>query len=256
MKPVFKYILILSITFITVVNVMAQDSPGDRFRKGAAAYTAGNYQDAVGVWTNLYKTGYRSARLDYNIGNAYFKLNNIPQAILFYERAKLLNPADEDIDYNLQIARTLTVDRFQEIPELFFVKWYDFVSLILSTNMWARISIVSFVFCLLLLSLYIYSSGYRMKVLGFWFAVFFFVLSGASLTFSLRNKSLVYDSHKAIIAEPQVSGKSSPDSSGTDLFILHEGTKVSVEDEVGDWLEITLSDGNKGWVPSNSLDII
>ncbi len=256
MKPVFKYLLTLSITFITVLNVLAQDSPADRFRRGVTLYTAGNYKNAVQVWTDLYNTGYRSARLDYNIGNAYFKLNEIPEAILFYERADLLNPADEDINYNLQIARTLTVDRFQEIPELFFVKWYDFVSLILSTNTWAVISLVSFVLCLVLLSVYIYTSKYRLKVLGFWFAVFFLILSGASLAFTLRNKSLVYDSHKAIITSPQVSGKSSPDSSGTDLFILHDGTKVSVDDEVGGWLEITLSDGNKGWVPSNSLDII
>jgi SH3-like domain-containing protein len=82
------------------------------------------------------------------------------------------------------------------------------------------------------------------------------VICLASFAFSSRNKYLVYDSHKAIITTPMVSGKSSPDSSGTDLFVLHEGTKVSVEDEVGEWLEIRLSDGNKGWVPLNSLNII
>ena len=84
----------------------------------------------------------------------------------------------------------------------------------------------------------------------------FFIIALASFTFTVRNKSLVYDSHKAIIFTPQVSGKSSPDNSGTDLFVLHEGTKVSVEDEVGEWFEIRLSDGNKGWVPVNSLNII
>jgi tetratricopeptide (TPR) repeat protein len=256
MKQRLKYILTLLVIFITALNAIAQESAADKFRKGVTSYTAGNYQDAVQAWTDLYNTGYRSARLDYNIGNAYFKLNQIPEAILFYERAYLLNPADEDINYNLQIARTLIVDRFHEIPELFFVKWYNFVSLILSTNTWARISIFSFVICLLLLSLYIYTSKYRLKVLGFWFAVLFFVLAGASLAFALRNKSLVYDSNKAIITSPQVSGKSSPDDSGTDLFILHEGTKVSIDDKVGDWLEITLSDGNKGWVMSNSLSVI
>jgi hypothetical protein len=136
------------------------------------------------------------------------------------------------------------------------VRWYNFVSLFLSSNTWAKISIISFILSLLLLSLYIYTSVYRQKVLGFWFAVSFFILSGSSLAFTLRNKSLVYDSHKAIITIPQVSGKSSPDTSGTDLFILHEGTKVSIDDEVGEWLEIRLSDGNKGWVPVNSLNII
>jgi SH3-like domain-containing protein len=81
-------------------------------------------------------------------------------------------------------------------------------------------------------------------------------LSATSLAFSFRNKSLVYDSHKAIISSSLVSGKSSPDNSGTDLFILHDGTKVTIEDKVGEWYEVRLSDGNKGWIPVNSLIII
>jgi hypothetical protein len=183
-------------------------------------------------------------------------LNNIPRAILFYERAHLLKPADEDITYNLQIARTLVVDRFEEIPELFFVRWYNFLALLISTNNWAKISITSFVLCLIFLSLYFYSSRYRMKVLGFWLALSLLIISLSSLAFSVRNRSLVRESHKAIIFSPLVNGKSSPDNSGTDLFVLHEGTKVSVEDEVGEWFEIRLSDGNKGWIPSNCLEII
>ena len=206
--------------------------------------------------TDIYNTGYRSPDLDYNIGNAYFKLNNIPSAILFYERAYLLKPADENINYNLQIARTLNVDRFQEIPELFFVRWYNFVSLFLSTNSWAKVSITSFILFLLLLSLYIYTPRHRYKVIGFWLAIFFIIMSLTSLAFTARNKSLVYDSHKAIISSPVVSGKSSPDKSGNDLFVLHEGTKVTIEDEVGEWYEIRLSDGNKGWVPLNSITVI
>ena len=91
---------------------------------------------------------------------------------------------------------------------------------------------------------------------GFWLGILFVILSFASYAFAQRNKSLVYDSHKAIISSPIVSGKSSPDKSGNDLFVLHEGTKVTIEDEVGEWYEIRLSDGNKGWVPLNSLIII
>jgi|WetSurMetagenome_2_1015567.scaffolds.fasta_scaffold326440_1 tetratricopeptide (TPR) repeat protein len=232
------------------------ESTSDKFNKGVISFTSGNYKEALQLWTEIYNTGYRSSNLDFNIGNANFKLNNIPAAILFYERAYLLNPTDEDINYNLQIARTLIVDRFQEIPELFFIKWYNFVSLILSTNTWSRISLISFIIFILALSLYIYSLNYRYKVLGFWLAFSFVVLSLTSYTLSSRNKILVYDSHKAIISSPLVNGKSSPDKSGTDLFVLHEGTKVSIEDEVGEWLEIRLTDGNIGWVPLNSLNII
>lgn len=249
-------ILVLFIVCIIPQRGYSQDSSNDKFKKGNDFYSAGEYEKALEQWIDLYSTGYRSANLDYNIGNAHFKMNNIPGAILFYERAHLLKPADEDINYNLQIARTRVVDRFEEIPVLFFIKWYDFLSLLRSSNSWARLSIISFVLFLLFLSLYFYTSAYRYKVLGFWLAILFFIVSLSSLSFSLRNKSLVSDSRTGIIFNPLVNGKSSPDDSGTDLFVLHEGTKVTIEDEVGQWVEIRLSDGNKGWVPSNSLQII
>jgi hypothetical protein len=236
--------------------IHAQETKDEKYKNGITNYTSANYDGALKLWMDIYNTNYRSAELAYNIGNANFKLNNIPGAILFYERAHLLKPADEDINYNLQITRSLVTDKFEEIPELFFIGWYNFLSLILTTNTWAIISLATFILFLLLASLYIYSSKYHLKVLGFWLALLFFILSLLSLSFSFRNKSLVYNSHKAIIFSPLVSGKSSPDKSGTDLFVLHEGTKVSTEDKVGEWIEIRLTDGNKGWVPINSLEII
>jgi tetratricopeptide (TPR) repeat protein len=258
MNSAIRYIKTLFLLLLLATGAYAQDTSTStgKFNKGVTFFTAGNYKDALQAWTEVYSTGNRSANLCYNIGNAYFKLNNIPKAILFYERAYLLKPEDEDINYNLQISRTLIVDRFQEIPDLFFVKWYNFVSLFLSSNRWARISIISFILSLTFLSLYIYTSRYRLKVFGFWLAIGLFVISASSVVLSARNRHLVYESHKAIITAPLISGKSSPDNSGNDLFVLHEGTKVSIEDTVGEWQEIRLSDGNKGWVPLNSLEII
>ncbi len=253
MNTTTRNILILLVFSLFTRVGFSQDTNKDKFYQGVTYFTAGSYNEALQVWNDIYRTGYRSANLDYNIGNAYFKLNNIPLAILFYERAYLLKPADEDINYNLQVTRTLIVDRFQEIPQLFFVRWYNFVSLILSSNTWAVISITTFILFLVFLSLYIYSRGHRYKVLGFWTAVLFLLISLGSLAFTIRNISLVYNSHKAIITSPMANGKSSPDKSGNDLFVLHAGTKVTIDDEVGEWLEITLSDGNKGWVPANSL---
>jgi tetratricopeptide (TPR) repeat protein len=241
---------------IPAIPSAGKDQLSENFSKGVTEYSAGNFKTALESWLEIYNTGFRSADLEYNIGNAYFKLSDIPNAILFYERAYLLDPSDDNINYNLDIARTLTVDKFQAIPELFYSKWYDFVSLYLHSNTWAAVSITTFVLCLIFLSLYIYSSGYRTKVTGFWLALVLFIISIVSLTFSIHNKKLLYDSHKAIITTALVSGKSSPDTSGTDLFVLHEGTKVTIGDSVGEWYEITLSDGNKGWVPVNSLSII
>jgi tetratricopeptide (TPR) repeat protein len=256
MNRFFRYILILLLTILLTYQARGQQTRDEKFKAAINYYTSGNYKEALKLFTDIYNTGYRSAELDYNIGNVNFKLNNIPGAILYYERAFLLKPADENINYNLRIARSLVTDKFEEIPELFFIRWYNFVSLIFHTNTWAIISISAFVLFFLLLSLYIYSSKYNQKIWGFWFGIFFFILSAISLNFSIRNKSLVYDSHKAVIFSPLVSGKSSPSISGTDLFVLHEGTKVTVNDEVGGWLEIRLSDGNKGWVPSDCLQII
>jgi hypothetical protein len=256
MNLFYRLILIVVLLIIPVSRSVSQETQGTIFLKGTELFGAGKFQEALDQWLILYKSGTRSANLDYNIGNAYFKLNNIPGAILYYERALLLKPADEDITYNLQIARTLVVDKFVEIPEIFFVSWYNFLSLTISTNTWARISLTAFIFFLLLFSLYIYSSRYRYKVIGFWIAMVMLFTSISSVSFSVRNRSLVYNNRHAIIFSPQVNGKSSPDNSGTDLFILHEGTKVTIEDGVGDWYEIRLSDGNKGWVPVNCLDKI
>jgi tetratricopeptide (TPR) repeat protein len=245
--------LIPSFSLLLSGEAMPQE-PAEGFKTGAELYSAGKYQEALDAWLPLYNNGYRTASINYNIGNGYFKLGNVPASILFYERALLLKPADEDIIYNLQIARTMAVDKFAEIPELFFIAWFNFISLSLTSNTWAGLGLFLFVFFLLMLSLYLYSKNYSIKVTSFWLALFLILFSVLSVSFSVRNKSLVFNSDKAIIMVPQVNGKSSPDQSGTDLFLLHEGTKVTVGDKVGDWFEIRLSDGNKGWVPSNSLE--
>jgi len=255
-KYKIQYIALFIFMSLLSLNVFPQEPRAQEFLKGVNYYTTSNYQGALNEWLTLYNTGYRSASLEYNIGNAYFKLKNIPAAILFYERARLLKPADDNINYNLQIARTLVTDKFQEIPQLFFVRWYDFVALVLPSNVWAVISIITFIGFLILLSVYIYSGRYSLKVISFWAGLLLFIFSAFSFSLTLRNKSLVYDSHKAVVFAPSVNGKSSPDSSGTDLFVLHEGSVVRVRDEVGGWFEILLSDGNKGWVPAGTLNII
>lgn len=260
MKAMARKLSIMALLLLTFVAVHAQDEVAveQNFKLGADRYAEGDFEGALEEWLSIYKTGYSSAELMYNLGSAYFKLNDTPNSILFFERAALLDPTDEDITYNLNIARLLAVDRFEEIPELFFVRWFNVLSLSLSSNGWASISIVTFVLCLCFLLLYFLTNHYKVKVMGFWVAVLLLCASLLSFSAALRNKNLLYDNPSAIIFAPQVHGKSSPDDSGTDLFLLHEGTKVEVVDKegVGGWLEIRLSDGNKGWIPASDLEVI
>lgn len=254
MKKRLKLILFLLSALVATIN--ADESLQDKFREGTALYTAGKYTEALDAWLTVYRSGMISPELEYNIGNAFFKLNDIPHSILFYERALLLKPADEDIQYNLDVARTFVVDKFTAVPELFFITWYNFISLSISSDAWASLSLAAFVIFLLLLSFYLFTGRYRLKVAAFWLALFMLLISFSSLSFSLRNRNLVFNSGRAIIVSPQVNGKSSPDNSGTDLFLIHEGTKVTITDTLGEWNEIRLPDGNKGWIPSESLEKI
>ena len=255
MKRFVFMVLLMNLLILPAVTARETDR-NVQFDRGTELFSEGDYSGALEEWLAIYKTGYTSSPLCYNIGNAYFKLNNIPGSILFYERALLLDPTDEDINYNLQIARTRTVDRLEEIPKLFFVRWFNVVSLLLPSNTWAVFSIVSFLLCLVLLLVYFFTSKYKLKVAAFWVALVMLFFASISLANSIRSRNLVYHNESAIIFSPQVRGKSSPDDSGNDLFILHEGTKVEVTDRVGEWLEIRLSDGNKGWVPASTLEII
>jgi len=230
--------------------------PDEKFRDGVELYSAGKYTEALEVWKSLYNSGYRSAALDYNIANACFKTNDLPGAILFYERALLLKPSGEDIKYNLEVARTMVVDRFNEVPEIFFVTWFNFISLLARTDTWAAVSIITFILFFILLGLYLFSSRYRLKVASFWIAVFMLLISGCTLAFSLRSRYLLNNSGKAIVFCPQVSGRSSPDEGGNELFLIHEGTKVTITDSLKNWYEIRLPDGNKGWVQQECLEKI
>lgn len=230
--------------------------PDEKFREGVDLYTAGKYTEALDVWKSLYNAGYRSAALEYNIANACFKTDDLPGAILFYERALLLKPSGEDIRYNLEVARTMVVDRFNEVPEIFFVTWFNFISLSARTDTWAAVSIISFILFFLFLGLYLFSGRYRLKVASFWMAIFLLLVSGSTLSFSLRNRYLLNSSGKAIVFCPQVSGRSSPDEGGNELFLIHEGTKVTISDSLKNWYEIRLPDGNKGWVPQECLEKI
>jgi len=186
--------------------------------------------------------------LYYNLGNANFKTGSIPGAILYYEKALLLKPFNEDIRYNLGIARTYITDEFETVPEIFFVKWIKGISLLLNSNNWAITSLVLFILSLVLILLYLFSSIVRTKKISFLIGLAFLFLSAFSIFLSYTNHVITHKRPFAIVFTPVITGKSSPDDGGLDLFVIHDGTKVKIEDQIGEWIEVRLSDGNIGWI--------
>jgi len=236
-------------------SIMAQESR-DIYNSGIEYYSQGSFDQALTTWIGLVDSGYSSPELYYNIGNAAFKTGKIPLSILYYEKSLLKHPFNEDARYNLEISRSFVVDRFNSIPELFISRWFRMVSLLFSSNSWAVISLVTFSLSLILILVYLFSRSISFKKISFFIASFALLLSVVSILFSFGNRSVTVRNRDAIIFAPAVTGKSSPDQSGKDLFVIHEGTKVRIEDEVGGWFEIRLSDGNVGWIPSTDAEKI
>jgi len=247
---------IIILFLLTFVSVHAENQHNEWLDSANQAYINGDYARAINQYEMILEQGYESAALYYNLGNAYYKQNIIDQAILNYERALLLKPHDEDIKYNLEMANRLTVDRIEKLPEFFLDVWIRNCMNWFSSNHWAIISISAFVLALIFISIYLYTRKYGVKKFSFWLGLIFILITILALIFAYQQKKKIIVKDTAIVMSPSVTVKSSPDVSGTDLFVIHEGTKVWLQDKVGDWKEIKLSDGSKGWLRAEDIEEI
>ncbi len=247
-----KRIILTNILFFITANIPAQD-PYALLDSANSCYSDSRYDDAIKNYKKILSLGYESAELYYNLGNAYFKTNQLSNAILNYERAKLHSPQDEYINTNLEIARTYVEDKIEVIPEFFITKWINTIKYAFTSDNWAIFSIIGFVLFLTLFLFYLFSTKLFIKKSSFWISLILFFISIFCFWFSYKQKDTFTKHDKAIIFDQTVTVKSSPDESGTDLFLLHEGTKVQLLDSIGNWREIKISDGNVGWLENKTI---
>jgi len=245
------FIAILVILF--AATVFAQ---GDLIQKANEHYTKEEFTKAIDGYNQILMAGIESPELYYNLGNAYYKTNQFTIAILNYERAKLLAPDDEDIEFNLLVANQKVVDSIQELPGIFIVRWWNSLINSQTTDNWAILSIIGFILFLTLVGLYFFARSGDVKRISFWAGCFLIVFSILSWSFAARQKSRLVNHSFAIVMQPTVTIKSSPSEKGTNLFVIHEGLKVRITDKLGDWVEIRLADGNKGWLLIESIERI
>lgn len=224
--------------------------------EGDSAYMRNDYASAIQIYENLLKKG-EAAEVYYNLGNSYYKADDIAKAILNYERALLLQPGNADIRANLEIARSKTIDKVIPVPEIFFVAWTKSLINSLSVDAWAKLGVVFFILLLISLYLFFFSKQIAGKKAGFIGGIVFLVLVVLSNVFAAQQKNELTDCNAAIVLSPSVTVRSTPSESGTSLFILHEGRKVEIKDNtMREWKEIRLEDGKVGWVPASAVEVI
>ena len=221
-----------------------------------SAYLRGEYQQAIKDYENLLKKG-ASADIYYNLGNAYYRTENITQAVLNYERALLLSPGDRDIRFNLQLARSKTIDKIVPESEMFFITWYHSLVNLMSVDGWARTAILSLSLVIVLSLLYLFSERIWLRKVGFFGGIVMLLVFLLGNLFASQQKQNLQFRKGAIVIATSVAVKSTPAKNGTDLFILHEGTKVNITDgSMKDWKEIRLADGKEGWIESKKIEMI
>ena len=253
--PVLAILLLLALPLSQARA--AESYPDSLWNAGVAAYTEGDFASALQDWEDVRATGLMSKELYYNLGNAYFKTGEMAQSILWYERALKLDPSDADIRHNLEYARSLTQDRIEEVPEIFFEQWGHAMCYLLPSNTWAVLCLVFLAAAIAMALLFLLGSTAGRRRVGFFvgIACLLFAFLGWDFAQWQRQEALAQD--RAIVMRPVSSVKSSPSAeSAKDLFILHEGTRVKILDNVGSYSNIELGDGRQGWIPSADIEVI
>ena len=247
MKKAFYIVLLLLSTFAEA------QSNHTLFEQGNTLYNDGNYIEAIEKYMDILKDGKQSAALYFNLGNAYYKLNNTASSIYYYEKALRMAPDDKDILNNIAFARNMTVDEVDTIPEVGFSKFIKNVTNAMGYDAWAKIAVGFVVLFVILFLTYYFSYTSLKKRLAFVSSMAFIVLSCVAVSLAYHKYNLEKNDRPAIVFAKEAQIKSEPNLRSDEAFRLHEGTKVQILDTVNNWKKIKLADGKTGWIVSEDI---
>lgn len=242
-------LLLLSLTVATNAGAVTKQNADVEYQRG-------NYQQAIKDYELLLKSG-ASAELFYNLGNAYYRTDNITRAVLNYERAYRLAPTDEDINFNLQLARSKTIDKMPAENEMFFVGWYRAVVFLLSVDAWGKTAIFSIVAALACILAFLFAPQTYIRRIGYFGGLIFFLAFLFCNIFAFLQKGALSNSTGAIAISPTVSVRKTPSRQSAERFVIHEGTRMDITDNsMKGWLYVKFSDGREGWIETNQIEEI
>ena len=247
-----RYTLLIYI--LAVVGLaQAQENSDALFERANAAYNVGNYDSAMILYEKIMADDLESVPLYFNMGNTYYKMHEYPMAIYYYEKALKLDPSNDDVQINLAIANRAIVDKIEPMPQSFLVKGWRNARAILSGDQWAWCSIVSFALLLFAGFIFLRSRKVGLRKLGFFAGLVFLLVFGLSVVFAVQLKQTSLSQDQAIIVTPTVTVKSSPNETSIDLFVLHEGSKVSLLETSNGWNKIRIANGRVGWLEADKM---
>ena len=251
-----KHIVALIFIILPIFGLNAETAS----EQAAKAYQDGNFRKAIEVLETEIKAqkeqGKVSPELFYNLGNAYFRVNEVPQALLNYERSLLYNPGDRDVRHNIEYAQTKIEDKILTADNFFLQMWFDGVQNQTTANNWAKWAITFFVIFVAALFLFFFSPKLNLKKAGFYAAIVCLVVVIFTNIFAYRQKNKIENRNTAIGMAGSAPVISAPNTTSKELFILHAGTKVVINKIDGGWYEIEIANGSIGWVQKEKLEII
>lgn len=255
MKRIILYTVLLVFSVISSASA-AESKSMERWQSGNKAYADGNYTEAIKEYQAIIDGGEYSLELYYNLGNAYYKADSIGKAILYYNKALRIDPSHDDARHNLALAEKRITDKAAEESEFFLTRWLRSLRDTMSCTTWSILSLISFAVTLACVLLFLLASRISLRKTGFYCALSALLLFVATTSFAVSSRNEILTHDEAIILSSAISTKSSPDRSATELFVLHEGTKVRVVAEHNGWCEVVLPDGKKGWVEKIHIERI
>ena len=248
LKQMHRPFLILLFALLLPLLTFAEAVPANLFKNANQQYEKANYKEALKSYQQLLDQGYISSELYYNIGNVYYRLNELPLAILNYEKAHKLNPGDEDTRVNLQLASSKITDKFESIPTFFLTRWWHGRLLFFSASAWSVMSITAILLGSVLLIVYLFALSLPIKKTAFYVGVLFVVLGLLSLMMSAAQGHYFEAHDNAIVFSGTVHVKAGPSEKERTLLVIHEGTKVTIKARNQSWINVELPDGNTGWI--------
>ena len=242
--------------FLILFFLNAQSQVEVVFDEGNALYNQGNYTEAIEKYTSIINNGSESAELYYNLGNAYYKINDIANSIFYFEKSLLLDPNNSETKNNLSFSENMTLDRIETVPLNQVSKFISKFTNLFDYNTWFLISIIFEFLSLIVFSLFLINKNSDTKKRYFSIGSIFLFCFVIFFIFGINSKSVYEKNNPAILFDNRTSFKSEPNERSEELFLLNEGTKVNVLEKLNEWSLVELSNGSKGWILSSTFQTI